>query len=144
MVRAFELGSEAVVQWYSVSSSYSCDRLADIAAAEAAANSSGNDDEFEFVSFSCADPDAIELGDRQQLVSSVFYPGRGEIGSRSEGETVAGRAAKTAASAHEVFYTKSRALKDGDRRWSYLSYRQELLVGFFSNVNGFSRTLTPF
>ncbi|CAI0413400.1 unnamed protein product [Linum tenue] len=46
------------------------------------------------------------------------------------------RAAKTAASAHEVFYTKSRALKDGDRRRSYLPYRQELLVGFFSNVNG--------
>ncbi|CAL1391813.1 unnamed protein product [Linum trigynum] len=274
-------------------SSYSCDRLADVAAAaaaEAAVNSSGNDEEFEFVSLSCADPDAIELGDHQQLVSPVFFPvfnqdrfssdaegrssdapaaaetiprplselfmddrdqhssyssssseadelegapegsycfwtpkmispssvtgaspspGRCEksnstgssasttkrrwrlrdllprsssdgkvcylmvqpntagasssnnnssanndinLGKRSEEKSAAdrkakpspARAAKTAASAHEVFYTKSRALKDGDRRRSYLPYRQELLVGFFSNVNGFSRTLTPF
>ncbi|CAL1358048.1 unnamed protein product [Linum trigynum] len=276
-------------------SSYSCDRLADVAAAaaaEATVNSSENDEEFEFVSFSCADPDAIELGDHQQLVSPVLFPvfnrdrfssdtegwssdapaaaetiprplselfmndrdqhssyssssseadelegapegsycfwtpkmispssvtgaspspGRCEksnstgssasttkrrwrlrdllrrsssdgkvcylmvqpnsagasssssnnhhsgnnevnLGKRIEEKSAAdrnakpspARAAKTAASAHELFYTKSRALKDGDRRRSYLPYRQELLVGFFSNVNGFSRTLTPF
>ncbi|CAI0455192.1 unnamed protein product [Linum tenue] len=272
-------------------SSYTCDRLANVAAAVAteAVNSSENDDEFEFVSFSCEAPDAIELGDHQRLVSPVFFPvfnrdrfagdaegqssdapaaaetiprplselfmddrdqhssfssssseadelegapegsycvwtpklispssvtgaspspgrceksnstgssasttkrrwrlrdllrrsssdgkaiylmvqpntagsssnnnssGNNEInlGKRSEEKSAAdrkakpspARAAKTAASAHEVFYTKSRALKDGDRRRSYLPYRQELLVGFFSNVNGFSRTLTPF
>ncbi|XP_057514891.1 uncharacterized protein LOC130796542 [Actinidia eriantha] len=38
---------------------------------------------------------------------------------------------------------KGTAVKDGDRRRSYLPYRQDL-VGFFSNVNGVSRNLHPF
>ncbi|CAN1806127.1 hypothetical protein LINPERHAP1_LOCUS24563 [Linum perenne] len=46
-------------------------------------------------------------------------------------------------SAHEIFYRKSKALKEGEKRKSYLPYRQDI-VGFFSNVNGYSRTFTPF
>ncbi|XP_043725470.1 uncharacterized protein LOC122672027 [Telopea speciosissima] len=46
-------------------------------------------------------------------------------------------------SAHEVHYVRNRALKEDDRRRSYLPYRQDL-VGFFSNVNGLSRNLHPF
>ncbi|KAK9278440.1 hypothetical protein L1049_028005 [Liquidambar formosana] len=48
-----------------------------------------------------------------------------------------------APSAHEAHYVRNRATKDGDRRRSYLPYRQDL-VGFFSNVNGLSRNLHPF
>ncbi|GFZ03741.1 hypothetical protein Acr_16g0003650 [Actinidia rufa] len=38
---------------------------------------------------------------------------------------------------------KGTSVKDGDRRRSYLPYRQDL-VGFFANVNGVSRNLHPF
>ncbi|XP_062027108.1 uncharacterized protein LOC133743255 [Rosa rugosa] len=37
----------------------------------------------------------------------------------------------------------SKAVADGDKRRSFLPYRQDL-VGFFSNVNGLSRNLHPF
>ncbi|KAF8390416.1 hypothetical protein HHK36_024942 [Tetracentron sinense] len=46
-------------------------------------------------------------------------------------------------SAHEIHYVRNRALKEGDRRRSYLPYRQDL-VGFFTNVNGLSRNIHPF
>lgn len=49
---------------------------------------------------------------------------------------------KTASpSAHEKLYVKNRAQKEGDKRLSYLPYRQ---VGFFTNVNGLSRNIHPF
>ncbi|KAG4208534.1 hypothetical protein ERO13_A03G139100v2 [Gossypium hirsutum] len=49
---------------------------------------------------------------------------------------------KTASlSAHEKLYVKNRAQKEGDKRRSYLPYRQ---VGFFTNVNGLSRNVHPF
>ncbi|XP_057983943.1 uncharacterized protein LOC131168490 [Malania oleifera] len=41
-------------------------------------------------------------------------------------------------SAHEIFYVKNRALKEGEKRRSYLPYRKDLF-GFFANVSGFSR-----
>ncbi|XP_058087942.1 uncharacterized protein LOC131234948 [Magnolia sinica] len=46
-------------------------------------------------------------------------------------------------SAAEKHYVRNRALKEGDRRRSFLPYRQDL-VGFFANVNGLSRSLHPF
>ncbi|XP_068638196.1 uncharacterized protein [Aristolochia californica] len=46
-------------------------------------------------------------------------------------------------SAHELHYVRNRAIKEGDRRRSFLPYRQDI-VGFFANVNGLSRTLHPF
>ncbi|KAI8527111.1 hypothetical protein RHMOL_Rhmol12G0050700 [Rhododendron molle] len=47
-------------------------------------------------------------------------------------------------SAHELHYVRNRALREGDKRRSYLPYRPEL-VGFFTNVNGgLSRNVHPF
>ncbi|OAY47770.1 uncharacterized protein LOC110617015 [Manihot esculenta] len=40
-------------------------------------------------------------------------------------------------------YAKSRALKEEDKRRSFLPYRQDL-VGFFSNVHGLNKNLNPF
>ncbi|XP_073119838.1 uncharacterized protein [Henckelia pumila] len=46
-------------------------------------------------------------------------------------------------SPHEVLYTWNRAVNAEKRKKSYLPYRQEL-VGFFANVNGFSRSFPHF
>ncbi|XVF84980.1 hypothetical protein PTKIN_Ptkin17bG0082100 [Pterospermum kingtungense] len=52
------------------------------------------------------------------------------------------KSGKTASlSAHEKLYVKNRAIREGDKRRSYLPYRQ---VGFFTNVNGLSRNVHPF
>lgn len=61
-----------------------------------------------------------------------------------KGKIVATRAgkAKEKVSAHEVFYVRNKALKEGDKRKSYLPYRPEL-VGFFANVNGLGRNFSP-
>uniref|UniRef100_A0A5B7BD06 Uncharacterized protein n=1 Tax=Davidia involucrata TaxID=16924 RepID=A0A5B7BD06_DAVIN len=51
---------------------------------------------------------------------------------------------KASLSAHEMHYVRNRALREEDRRRSYLPYRPEL-VGFFTNVNGgMSRNVHPF
>ncbi|XP_052195223.1 uncharacterized protein LOC127803192 [Diospyros lotus] len=50
---------------------------------------------------------------------------------------------KASSSAHEAFYVRNRASKEGDKRKSYLPYRQDL-VGFFANVNGLGRNFPPF
>ncbi|XP_022740046.1 uncharacterized protein LOC111292095 [Durio zibethinus] len=47
------------------------------------------------------------------------------------------------ASAHEVFYMRNKALKEGDKRRSFLPYRQDLF-GIFTNVNGLGRNFPPF
>lgn len=71
---------------------------------------------------------------------------------RSSGEVkVAGKvkakgkgvAAGEKVSAHEAFYVRNRAIKEGDKRRSYLPYKQNL-VGFISNVNGLGRSFPPF
>ncbi|XVF14099.1 hypothetical protein REPUB_Repub09cG0028000 [Reevesia pubescens] len=56
---------------------------------------------------------------------------------KREGEGVKATKVKRVekASAHEVFYVKNKALKEGDKRRSYLPYRQDL-VGIFANFNG--------
>ncbi|EOY02405.1 hypothetical protein QUC31_018187 [Theobroma cacao] len=46
-------------------------------------------------------------------------------------------------SAHEAFYVRNKASKEGDKRRSYLPYRQDL-VGIFANVHGLGRTFPPF
>ncbi|OMO78260.1 hypothetical protein CCACVL1_14553 [Corchorus capsularis] len=52
------------------------------------------------------------------------------------------KSGKTASlSAHEKLYVKNRAMREGDKRRSYLPYKQ---VGFFTNVNGLSRNVHPF
>ncbi|CAK9162797.1 unnamed protein product [Ilex paraguariensis] len=50
---------------------------------------------------------------------------------------------KAAASAHEAFYVRNRALKEGNKRKSYLPYRPDL-VGFFVNGNGLGRTFPAY
>ncbi|XWS40740.1 hypothetical protein CRYUN_Cryun17cG0021500 [Craigia yunnanensis] len=64
---------------------------------------------------------------------------------RSEGKVVQTKKMKRVekASAHEVFYVRNKALKEGDKRRSYLPYRQDL-VGIFHNVNGLGRTFPHF
>lgn len=46
-------------------------------------------------------------------------------------------------SAHEAFYVRNRALKEGDKRKSYLPYRKDL-VGFFANVSGVRTSFSHF
>ncbi|KAJ8775158.1 hypothetical protein K2173_020162 [Erythroxylum novogranatense] len=45
---------------------------------------------------------------------------------------------KGATTAHEEFYLRNRALKEEDRRRSYLPYRQDLF-GFFTSVHGVAK-----
>ncbi|XP_030469846.2 uncharacterized protein LOC115688225 [Syzygium oleosum] len=63
--------------------------------------------------------------------------------SKVKASSASAAAAAAAASAHEVFYVRNRALKEGGKRRSYLPYRRDL-VGFFANVNGLGRTFPPF
>ncbi|XP_051117135.1 uncharacterized protein LOC127241909 [Andrographis paniculata] len=42
-------------------------------------------------------------------------------------------------SPHETFYVQNRAIKEGEKKKSYLPYRQDL-VGFFANANGLRRS----
>ncbi|XWS32762.1 hypothetical protein CRYUN_Cryun22dG0017500 [Craigia yunnanensis] len=63
---------------------------------------------------------------------------------KSEGEVTATKMRRVEkASAHEVFYVRNKALKEGDKRRSYLPYRQDLF-GIFANGHGLGRTFTPF
>ncbi|KAM7506623.1 hypothetical protein LguiA_017076 [Lonicera macranthoides] len=66
----------------------------------------------------------------------------GKVNTKVTGE-------RASASAHEAFYVRNRAMKEGDKRKSYLPYKQDL-VGFFANVNGLGslgpsgKTFPPF
>lgn len=56
-----------------------------------------------------------------------------------------GKATAAAPSAHERHYVKSRAVKESEKRKSYLPYKRDLLgLGFFTSVNGLSKNLHPF
>ncbi|KAL2505176.1 Protein of unknown function (DUF1645) [Abeliophyllum distichum] len=44
-----------------------------------------------------------------------------------------------AKSPHEAFYVQNRTIKEGDKKKSYLPYRQDL-VGFFASANGLGRS----
>ncbi|KAI6686568.1 hypothetical protein NL676_032481 [Syzygium grande] len=56
-----------------------------------------------------------------------------------------GKKATAPPSAHEMHYVKSRAVKESEKRKSYLPYRRDLLgLGFFTSVNGLSKNLHPF
>lgn len=52
-------------------------------------------------------------------------------------------AASPSSSAHETFYMKNRAMKEVEKRKSYLPYRKDL-VGFFANVNGLGKSAKAF
>lgn len=53
------------------------------------------------------------------------------------------KSGKAKATAHEAFYVRNRKMKEGDKRRSFLPYRQDL-VGFFANVNAMGRGFPPF
>ncbi|XP_056165426.1 uncharacterized protein LOC115671796 [Syzygium oleosum] len=65
---------------------------------------------------------------------------------RKEAKKGKGKGKATAPpSAHEMHYVKSRAVKESEKRKSYLPYRRDLLgLGFFTSVNGLSKNLHPF
>lgn len=56
---------------------------------------------------------------------------------------IKGGSVEKGSSAHELFYVRNRMLKQGDKRRSYLPYRQDL-VGFWANLNTVSKALPPF
>lgn len=68
--------------------------------------------------------------------------GSGEAATVNAGVKVKAKRGETASSAHERYYVRNKA-KEVDKRKSYLPYRPDL-VGFFANVNGFSRNVHPF
>ncbi|XP_041006382.1 uncharacterized protein LOC121251123 [Juglans microcarpa x Juglans regia] len=50
---------------------------------------------------------------------------------------------ETMSSAHEAFYVRNRAMREGDKRRTYLPYRQDL-VGFWTSVGALGKTFPPF
>ncbi|CAF1920390.1 unnamed protein product [Brassica oleracea] len=50
---------------------------------------------------------------------------------------------KISVSAHEKFYLRNKAMKEEDKRKSYLSYKQEF-VGLFSNIHRHGKVSSPF
>uniref|UniRef100_A0A5B7BK69 Uncharacterized protein n=1 Tax=Davidia involucrata TaxID=16924 RepID=A0A5B7BK69_DAVIN len=65
------------------------------------------------------------------------------VAGKAKSKGVTGGRVVSVPAAHEAHYVRNRAMKEGDRRRSFLPYRQDL-VGFFANVNGLSRNLHPF
>ncbi|GFP99953.1 hypothetical protein PHJA_002139400 [Phtheirospermum japonicum] len=57
---------------------------------------------------------------------------------KAKGKGVGG-GAQVAPSAHEALYVRKRSIMEGNKKKSYLPYRRDL-VGFFVNVNGFSKS----
>ncbi|KAK6129329.1 hypothetical protein DH2020_036937 [Rehmannia glutinosa] len=62
---------------------------------------------------------------------------------KAKGKGAGGGGAAGAPSAHEALYVRNRAIKEGDKKKSYLPYRRDL-VGFFVNVNGLSKSFSHF
>ncbi|KAK4771757.1 hypothetical protein SAY86_013532 [Trapa natans] len=68
--------------------------------------------------------------EKRALNSEAKYPAKGKPPAKD----------RVSASAHGAFYARNRAaVKENDRRRSYLPYRRDL-VGFFAAVNGLSRS----
>lgn len=67
-----------------------------------------------------------------------------EADSRTVGPKLNRVKPQSVSSAHETHYVRSRAQKQVDKRKSYLPYRQDLLSGFFTNVNGLTKNVHPF
>ncbi|OVA17007.1 Protein of unknown function DUF1645 [Macleaya cordata] len=86
------------------------------------------------------DEKAVEKVIKAEVSEERKHSGESKVAGKGKSKGVS-----TAAevSPHEIHYVRNRALKENDRRRSYLPYRQDL-VGFFANVNGLSRNLHPF
>lgn len=72
-----------------------------------------------------------------KLINNIQAPKRENSGGLHSA------AAPPSPSAHEAFYVRNRAMKEGDKKKSYLPYRRDL-VGLFANVNGVRRSFSHF
>lgn len=90
-------------------------------------SSSDGNDTFVFLSSA-----AVKRGERGEILKE-----------KSSSSSLSGKGKGKAVSAHEMHYVRNRAMREEDRRRSYLPYRQDL-VGFFANVNGLSKSFHPF
>ncbi|CAA7046621.1 unnamed protein product [Microthlaspi erraticum] len=61
----------------------------------------------------------------------------------SSPKTTVKKKEKEKVSAHEKFYLRNKAMKEEDKRKSYLPYKQDL-VGLFANINRYGKTFPPF
>lgn len=82
----------------------------------------------------------IEVVGKPRRNSIAAVPGEAKDAGKGKTRRFSGEGS---ASPHEAHYVRNRAMKESDRKKSYLPYRQDL-VGFFANVNGLNRTLRPF
>ncbi|XP_077220875.1 uncharacterized protein LOC143854680 [Tasmannia lanceolata] len=95
---------------------------------------SSSDGKETFVFLSAGATTAKKDEKKENIVKAPRIPGEVKIaGKGKSGEK---------ASPHEMHYMRNRAIKDGDRRRSFLPYRQDI-VGFFANTKGLSRSLHP-
>ncbi|XP_051120171.1 uncharacterized protein LOC127243954 [Andrographis paniculata] len=66
-----------------------------------------------------------------------------EAPKKAKAKTVSSSASGGSPSAHEALYLRNRAMKEGDKRKSYLPYKQDIL-GIFVNINGLDRKQDSF
>uniref|UniRef100_A0A1J3EUW7 Uncharacterized protein n=1 Tax=Noccaea caerulescens TaxID=107243 RepID=A0A1J3EUW7_NOCCA len=76
------------------------------------------------------------------LNSSSINNNRDESSPKNK-ETTVKKKEKEKVSAHEKFYLRNKAMKEEDKRKSYLPYKQDL-VGLFANINRYGKTFPPF
>ncbi|KAF7135512.1 hypothetical protein RHSIM_Rhsim08G0053900 [Rhododendron simsii] len=70
---------------------------------------------------------------------------KAEIQGTVEAQKKAGKVSAKMVSAHEAFYVRNRAWKQGEKRKSYLPYRRDLVgFGLFANVNVYGKAFPPF
>uniref|UniRef100_A0A5B7B022 Uncharacterized protein n=1 Tax=Davidia involucrata TaxID=16924 RepID=A0A5B7B022_DAVIN len=85
---------------------------------------------------------------REEKVEKKEGPSEKRIPGEAKVNATGGKAKakKGGLSAHELHYVRNRALREEDRRRSYLPYRPDLVgIGFFTNVSGgLSRNVHPF
>ncbi|KAL1187730.1 hypothetical protein V5N11_017122 [Cardamine amara subsp. amara] len=65
------------------------------------------------------------------------------LNSNEESPKMMKKKEKVSVSPHEKFYLRNKAIKEEDKRKSYLPYKQDL-VGLFSNINRYGKTFPPF
>lgn len=103
-------------------------------------NSEGKDSFIFLTPSSSSSPNAGGTSSKEKRTSSDVAKA---AAATKAGKNKSAKEKKVPASAHETFYVRSRAMKQGDRRRSFLPYRKDL-VGIFAIVNGLGRSFPPF
>ncbi|XP_059638583.1 uncharacterized protein LOC132280842 [Cornus florida] len=98
---------------------------------------------FVFLTTSNVNVNGSEKKRDEKIVEKGAREAYSKFAGKVTAKRVAGGKGGLVAAAHEAHYTKKGAVKEADRRRSFLPYREDL-VGFFANVNGLSRNLHPF